>query len=114
MRWVSRVTHHAISQYRARVLHCCQRKRSDAMILAAILDQVRTLPWFVIGGDAAGCSFGGHTFVIRDRVIITVLAWDMPPKRKQKDRIARIRQRKRELGRERRLLARESREEMST
>ena len=91
-----KITTHAIWQYRKRVVHCCERDRSDQMLQKVIEGQVRYRSWQAAGGETFIVECGPlipkrrnpgqykiasvtHTFVIQCQAVVTVLGFMMKP-----------------------------------
>lgn len=91
-----KVTTHAVWQYRKRVLHCCERDRSDQMLRSVIEKQVRDGRWRLAGGDTFVIEYGplvpkkkrpweykiasvSYTLVIECQAVVTVLGFMMRP-----------------------------------
>lgn len=105
------ITRHAIEQYRARVVRCCDRTIDDAELRVAIRQQIEQLPWRGAGLTTVRVEAGPlrrsrkrgnlvvdhvtHTFVIdyKERVLKTVLGFMMKTTAKvakRKDRQRRL------------------------
>jgi hypothetical protein len=102
------VSRHAVEQYRARVLCCPERRRSDAALRERIAAQAERGNWRLVGGETFAVEEGplvprrkrpwemkvAHplfTLVIERRCIVTVLGYMMRPTRKKSRRIRRRR-----------------------
>lgn len=85
------ISNHALRQYRARVLGCRERHRSDACVKAAMLAQIKTGRM----QRAQGCLVVGHgpswkqspyLMVIDDAAVVTTLGFMMMPSKKRSRR----------------------------
>jgi hypothetical protein len=92
------ISRHAIRQYRARVIRCCERIRSDDLLRGIIRNQVLNNPWRLAGGQTFAIDCGPlilktngwdykiacvtHTFIVEQRTVVTVLGYGMRPNRR--------------------------------
>ena len=53
-----KISGHAVQQYRARVLACSERSRSDKTLRNVMADQVSLKPWRCAGGETFVVEFG--------------------------------------------------------
>ncbi|MCK1503840.1 hypothetical protein [Bradyrhizobium sp. 18] len=91
-----KISTHAVWQYRKRVVHCCERDRSDPMLRSVIERHVRDGQWRLVGGDTFVIECGPlmpktkkpweykiasvvYTFVVECQAVVTVLGFMMRP-----------------------------------
>ncbi len=116
-----KISRHAIQQYRARVIGCPERHRSDSMLKAAIERQVRYGTWQCVGGETFEIVGGAempkrnrpwetkvvsitYRFVIECQTVVTVLGFMMRTdhrriqRRRRRQRVARLNQQLKQEG----------------
>jgi hypothetical protein len=92
------ISRHAVDQYRARVLFCPERQRSDDQLRAIMRGEINDRPWQCCGPEVfkVECwplipktrgwdmTVAGviHTYVIEQRVVVTVLGYGMRTSKK--------------------------------
>jgi hypothetical protein len=87
------ISRHAVDQYRDRVLFCPERQRADEQLRTAIRREINARPWKYCGPEVFKVECGPlvpktrgwdmkvtcvtHTYVIEQRVVVTVLGFGM-------------------------------------
>lgn len=102
------VSRHAVEQYRARVLGCPERSRTDGALRKIIKDQADKGSWHLAGGETFVVAQGPlvprrkkpwemtvrhptYTLVIQCRTVVTVLGYGMRATREKARKIRRRR-----------------------